>query len=89
MKINRKFVLHDIKQEHFIICTDDKDININRIITLDDISAEVWNEVANKNFTVEDIVTYLLGNYDVDETTATNDAKALIEDWTNKDFIKQ
>ena len=87
MKIKPGFELRNICGENIIIAHGIENIDFSRVITLNASAAEVWNAVVGKDFEVADIVSLLLEEYEVDEQTATADAKQLVDDWKKAGLI--
>lgn len=87
MKIKPGFELRSICGENIVIAHGVENIDFSHLITLNDSAADVWNAVVGKDFELSDIVSVLLKEYDVDEQTATTDAKQLIEVWKKAGLI--
>jgi len=47
----------------------------------------VWNNVVGKDFTIDDMVSALMSEYDVDTDTAKGDCQTLIDDWKRIGFL--
>lgn len=87
MKIKPGFELRTICGENIVIAHGIENIDFSRIITLNASAADVWNAVVGKDFELSDVVSALLAEYEVDEQTATADAKQLIDDWKKAGLI--
>lgn len=87
MKINPGFELRSICGENIVIAHGIENIDFSRVITLNASAADVWNAVVGKDFELTDVVSTLLSEYEVDEQTATADAKQLIDDWKKAGLI--
>ena len=81
MKIKDGFVLRNIGDNYMVVGEGLAQIDFNKIISLNDTAAFLWKAVQGKDFDVETLRDLLLGEYDVDETTALKDATALVEKW--------
>ena len=56
---------------------------------MNESSAYLWEKVqGEKEFTEDELVKMLLEEYDVDEATAKEDVKKLIEQWTEAQIIE-
>ena len=53
--------------------------DMTRIISLNDSSLLLWNELQDKEFEVADVANILVENYGIDLATAERDAKAWVE----------
>ncbi len=89
MKIKDGFELRNICGENIIISQGKENINFTKIITLNESAACIWNKIANKDFTLDDMVNALCEEYDIDTDTATADCTSLLEEWTKVGFINQ
>ena len=87
MKIKPGFELRSICGENIVIAHGIENIDFSRVITLNASAADVWNAVIGKDFELTDVVLTLLSEYEVDEQTATADAKQLIDDWKKAGLI--
>ncbi|MBP5377573.1 MAG: PqqD family protein [Bacteroidaceae bacterium] len=87
MKIKPGFELRSICGENIVIAHGIENIDFSRVITLNASAADVWNAVVGKDFELTDVVSTLLAEYEVDEQTATADAKQLIDDWKKAGLI--
>ncbi len=87
MKIKPGFELRSICGENIVIAHGIENIDFSRVITLNASAADVWNAVIGKDFELTDVVSTLLSEYEVDEQTATADAKQLIDDWKKAGLI--
>ena len=87
MKIKPGFELRSICGENIVIAHGIENIDFSRVITLNASAADVWNGVIGKDFELTDVVSTLLSEYEVDEQTATADAKQLIDDWKKAGLI--
>jgi hypothetical protein len=48
---------------------------------MNETSAFLWEKVKDKDFTIDDLVTMLTDEYDVDEETAKKDCESLMKLW--------
>lgn len=89
MRIKDGFELRKICGENIIIAHGVGNIDFTKIISLNESAADVWNAVANHEFTIEDMAGVLLENYEVDEDTALQDSKNLLSQWQEVGFIEE
>jgi len=88
MKIKSGFELRTICGENIIIAHGVANIDFTKIISLNESAADVWKAVADKDFTVDDMVQVILDNYEIDEVTARQDCEKLLADWREVGFIE-
>ena len=67
MKIKNGFELRNICGENIIISHGKENINFTKIISLNESAALIWNQLADKDFSIDDMVHILTSEYEVDE----------------------
>lgn len=87
MQIKPGFELRVICGENIIIAHGVQNIDFSKVITLNESAATVWKAVAGKDFTEQDIVDVLVGEYEVDTTTAQADAHTLVASWKDAGLV--
>lgn len=81
MKIVEGFKLRKLGREYIVVGEGLKQVNFNKMVSLNETAAYLWESVAGKDFTKEDLVKQLLERYEVSEETASKDVDILIEKW--------
>lgn len=81
MKIKKGFELREICGEYIVVAHGDKNIDFSKVINLNESAAVMWKEVADKDFTAEDLASILLNTYDVEEEIAQTDALRIMKEW--------
>lgn len=76
-------------KEHIIVGESLKQVNFNKMISLNETAAYLWENIEGKDFTEEDMVKLLLDKYDVDEETATKDVKNLVSQWISAGILSE
>lgn len=75
-------------RDHIVVGEGLKLINFNKMIVLNDTAAFLWEQVADKEFSKEDLAKLLTDNYPVDEETAAKDAAAIADKWLEAGIIE-
>lgn len=88
MKAKKGFNLRDVCGEQIIIAEGKENIDFSNIISMNETSAYLWQEVSDKEFTVEDMAELLVGEYDVDYDTAYKDCNELASLWKEAGIIE-
>ena len=88
MKIKNGFTLHQIGDEHIIMHNGTGNVDFSNIISMNESSAYLWNSIQGKDFEVKDLVDLLIEMYEVDEETATRDARLLVDQWKQAEIIE-
>ena len=80
MKFKAGYKVRSMAGENVVIMQGAAGSDMTRIISLNDSSLLLWNELQGKEFDAQDAVEILLANYKVDVETAERDVAA----WLNK-----
>ena len=89
MKVKNGFNLRDVCGEHIIVAEGDDNIDFSNIISMNESSAYLWQEVQKMNsFTVDNLVELLCNQYEIDEQTAYKDAATLAAQWATAGIIE-
>lgn len=88
MKAKPGFNLRVVCGENIIVAEGEENIDFSNIISMNESSAYLWQNIQGKEFTHEDLVGLLTQEYEVDEATAMKDVKALIELWLQAGIIE-
>ena len=81
MKIKEGFELRELCGEYIVVAHGEKNIDFSKIISLNESAAVMWEAVAGKDFSAEDMANALLAVYDVDNDTALKDALHTMREW--------
>lgn len=89
MKVKNGFNLREVCGEHIIVAEGDENIDFSNIISMNESSAYLWEEVQKMDtFTVDNLVEPICNQYEIDETTARKDAIALAAQWGTAGIIE-
>lgn len=89
MKVKNGFNLREVCGEHIIVAEGDENIDFSNIISMNESSAYLWEEVQKMDtFTVDNLVELICNQYEIDETTARKDAIALAAQWGTAGIIE-
>lgn len=89
MKVKNGFNLREICGEHIIVAEGDENIDFSNIISMNESSAYLWEEVQKMGtFTVDNLVELICNQYEIDEATARKDAIALAAQWGTAGIIE-
>lgn len=88
MKIKKGFELRDICGEKVIIASGIENIDFNKMISLNESAAYLWQQVSDKTFDADLLAQLLEAAYDVDHATATTDAQAIILSWLEQGVVE-
>uniref|UniRef100_UPI00403853A9 PqqD family protein n=1 Tax=Segatella hominis TaxID=2518605 RepID=UPI00403853A9 len=88
MKAKPGFNLRVVCGENIIVAEGEENIDFSNIISMNESSAYLWQNIQGKEFTHEDLVDLLIQEYEVDEATALKDVKALTELWLQAGIIE-
>ena len=77
MKVKEGFVLRTVVDEHMVMPTGANIGKFGGAVVLNDVSAFIWKQL-EKPISREDLLKQILGEYDIDEATASRDLDALL-----------
>lgn len=80
MKISKGYELQVVYDEAILTPTDEE--SNDKAISLDPLSAELWEEMSKiENFTIETMAESLTQQYDVEKDIALEDCKMISQTW--------
>ena len=89
MKVKNGFNLREVCGEHIIVAEGDENIDFSNIISMNESSAYLWEEVQKMDsFTVDNLVELICDQYEIDEDTARKDATMLADQWGTAGIIE-
>lgn len=88
MKTKKGFYLRTICGENIIVAEGIENIDFSRIISLNESATFLWKNIQGTVFDTETLTKLLLEEYDVDETTAREDANQLVAEWLKVGIIE-
>lgn len=81
MRIKDGFVLRQMCGENIVAGEGLQHINFNKLISLNESAAYLWQEVVGKEFTQEEMAELLIARYGIDKQLAMTDSGNLIQAW--------
>ena len=87
MKTVPGFTLRPLGKEFIITAESIKQINFNRMISLNESAAYLWKSVDGKEFTAEDLADLLCERYEIDRPTALKDSEAIAAKWIEAGIV--
>ena len=79
MKFKSGYKVRSMAGENVVIMQGKGGSDMTRIISLNDSSLLLWNELQGKEFEVADVAAILVEAYKIDNEMAERDAKAWVE----------
>ena len=89
MKFKEEYKARSMAGENVVIMQGTAGSDMTRIISLNDSSLLLWNELQGKVFEVADVVDVLVENYGIDTEIAERDAKAWVEKLAECNLISE
>lgn len=89
MKIKDGFKLRTLGTEYIVTAEGEKQINFNKIISLNSSAAFLWKNVEGRDFTAADLAELLVGEYDVDGDRALEDSKSIAAKWIEAGIVEK
>ena len=89
MKVKNGFNLREVCGENIIVAEGDENIDFSNIISMNESSAYLWQEVQKlNNFTIDTLTKLLCEQYEIDEETAKKDVTTLATQWAAAGIIE-
>ena len=83
MKIKEGFVLRQMCGENIVAGEGLQHINFNKLLSLNESAAYLWQELVGKEFTIEEMADLLVNRYEISKEVASKDSARLAEAWIN------
>lgn len=87
MKIKPGFKLNQVCGESFIMPMGENNIDFSKLIVLNESSLFLWQKMENSEFTADDLVNYLLSEYEVTEEVARQDVDTFIKQLQEENIL--
>ena len=81
MKTKPVFNLRNVCGENILVAEGSENIDFSKIISMNESATFLWNAIKGKEFTTEQLAKLLSDEYEIDDATAYNDAKAIATQW--------
>ncbi len=78
MKIDQRFKIMSIAGENIVVPLGSKNVNFNKMISLNDSGAFLWQQL-QKEKTEEELIHNMQEEYEIDENTAAKDIKNFLK----------
>ena len=83
MRIKDGFVLRQMCGENIVAGEGLQHINFNKLLSLNESAAYLWQELVGKEFTQEEMAELLIARYGIDKQLAMTDSGNLIAAWVD------
>lgn len=87
MKINDNLRLRKIGSRSMVVKEVEGEVNMTDVFTLNSTASDIWAAFSGKDFTEEDLVGYLIDNYEVTLERAAADVADLMSRWREYGLI--
>ena len=81
MKLIEGFRLRDVMGQATVIGEGVGQVDFNKLITLNESAAYLWESVAGKEFDIDTLADLLIERYSIDRNLAKKDAEAIASKW--------
>ena len=88
MKTKKGFKLRTVCGENIVVAEGIENIDFSRIISMNESSAYLWNNVQGKEFDADTLVKLILDEYETDEATARRDIDQLLQKWLEAGIVE-
>lgn len=88
MKKIKGLVMRKLGKETILVAESLDLIDFNRLVSLNDSAAYIWENLPDSSFDTNDIADLLTDRYEVDQTTARKDAQELVDVWMSAGILE-
>lgn len=90
MKAKTGFVLREICGEKIMVAEGKENIDYTNIVSMNETSAFLWENISGKEFTIDDLVKLILDNYENTPSTEElrKDMQQLVEKWIEAGIVE-
>ena len=89
MRIKDNLRLRKIGSRSMVVREVEGEVNMTDVFTLNSTASDIWSAFSGKDFTEEDLVGYLIDNYEVTLERAEADVAALLSQWKEFGLIDE
>ena len=79
MKINPDFTIQKVGSAYVAVPVGEASKTFHGMLQLNETAAFLWNLMSERNCTEDELVSALLGEYDIDPATAAADVHRIVE----------
>lgn len=88
MKTVKGFRLRKLGNEHIVVPEGIELVNFNKMISLNESAAYLWESIEGKEFTAETLADLLVSQYEIERELALADSKNIVERWLEIGIIE-
>lgn len=81
MELKQGLKLRKMGSRYMIVDSQGEVTDLAVIYTLNEVAAHIWQKASEGEFTEKDLVDWLCQKYEVEREQATEDVKALLDQW--------
>lgn len=79
MKISEKYKVREMAGEHIIVMPGRYGADMTRVVAFNATSLYLWEQLAGREFDLDEVVRLLVAQYEIDPETARTDAEKWVE----------
>lgn len=87
MRINDKMKVRDMVGEHIIIMQSNDNVDMTRVMALNETALFLFNELQGRDFEADDAVRLLTDNYEVSDEVARRDVEKILADMKKNNIV--
>lgn len=89
MRIASGFRMRTLCNEHIVVGEGMERVDFNRLVSMNDTAAYVWEQLCGREkFDAETVCRLLLEKYDVTREVAYDDSRNLIKSWADAGLLE-
>lgn len=87
MVLDSNLLLRKVGSRNVIVRTVCGSADLTEVFTLNDTASDIWRTFTGREFSEQDIIEWLLDNYDVTEDQALSDIREMLREWKEYGLI--
>lgn len=87
MRINDRMKVRDMMGEHIIIMQSTDNVDMTRVMALNETALFLFNELQGRDFEADDAVRLLTDNYEVADDVARRDVEKILADMKKNHIV--
>ena len=89
MKLKSGFVLREICGQKIVAAEGLQNINFNKMLSLNDSAALLWEKFYGKDFETKDLADALVEEYGIEMDLALTDSARLVDSWRSAGVLDE
>lgn len=89
MKLKKNLDLRQIGDDYIIIDPTEESVDMTKIFSFNETMAWLWNELKNKEFSIDSAAQFLVDHYDVTFSVAQTDVEKIVKFLKEQNLLEE